>query len=553
MRHAMFVLLAAGPFALPAPGAAQTVATQIDRVRDGTVRLSFDTRPEICGDGRSIGEDTPDGFVLYSSWNDGYSMQTSDHWMPECRSGPLRLVVVKSAGRVHELRAAVGVEWRAQAGVTDLGTVAGVDAATWLLDVAARGDGSISRIALLAANAAQGSAVADRVIAMIRNRALRSDVRQAAMRWVNGMAAREGKADAADRALRGAAADQNEYRDIRDRAVRQLRVTAANDAFLRELYSRLTDSAVKDRIIRRIAEGRTPESAAWVRALAQNPSERGELRDRALRLMTEEPFEVAEVRDLFSRLDSPALQDRLIRTVAEWGRGQDREWVMTVARDTRQALSVRDRAIRVLAERADRVELRELYGQLHEVELRERVLRGAGDAAGEDGRAWLRSVVLDPNEHPNLRDRALRTLGDADPGEARRLFDRLESEALQVRALRLAAAARDAETPSWLEGVAMGQSHPPGVRDWALRLLGELAVESDRLADLYDRADRSDLRQRVLRLLAERADDAAVEKLIAVAVSDPDPDARRFAVRRLSESRHPRARAFLEEHATRPR
>ena len=98
-----------------------------------------------------------------------------------------------------------------------------------------------------------------------------------------------------------------------------------------------------------------------------------------------------------------------------------------------------------------------------------------------------------------MRDRAVRVLGERDPGEARRLFDRLELEELREWALRLAGSARDAGTIAWPEGVAAGSEYALGVRERALRQLAEVGVESSWLASTYDRLNRSDLRQRVLR------------------------------------------------------
>ncbi|HXV86681.1 MAG TPA: HEAT repeat domain-containing protein [Gemmatimonadales bacterium] len=458
MRHLTSYFVAASLFAVTSASVGQTLTEQIDRVREGTVRLSFDTRPEVCGDGRSIGEETAEGFVFYNTWNDGFSIQMFDHWMPDCRTGPLRLVVVKSAGRVVELRAAVGVQWLAQAEGTDLGMVSGSEAANWLLVVGASGNAAVSRIAFLAANAAQGAAVADRVMRLIRDRSLPLEVRASAMRWVGGMAAREGKGLAADQLLREMATTPEEPLTVREAALRRLRAT--------------------------------PENAAWLRALALNRSEQAQLRDRAIRLLTDDPMTAPEVRDLFTRLDQPALQDRLVRVVADWDREQDRD--------------------------------------------------------------WLRALVLDRAQALPVRDRALRVLGDRDATEARTLFERVDAEPLQDRALRLAAVSGNGETAAWLEKVATSPGYAPPLRDRALRLLAERAAESNRLADLYDRVDRTELKHRVLRLLAERADDAAIERMIAVAVSDPNPDTRRFALRRLGESGHPRARRFLEERVTQP-
>ena len=89
--------------------------------------------------------------------------------------------------------------------------------------------------------------------------------------------------------------------------------------------------------------------------------------------------------------------------------------------------------------------------------------------------------------------------------------------------------------------------------DWQpIRLLAEHAIATVELAALYDEVRGEELKKRVIRLLADRDDEPAVAKMIAVAEGDPDPDLRRFAVRRLADTQHPSARAFIERSVRRP-
>ncbi|UCG89028.1 MAG: HEAT repeat domain-containing protein [Gemmatimonadota bacterium] len=533
---------------------AQSIARQIDRAPDGRIRMSFETRPEVCGTGRSIGEETADGFVLYTFGRDyGYSIQTYDDWLPNCEHGPLRLVVTKRGGRIVDLAAAVGVEWQPDAAVPDLGMVEPAAAASWLLDVAAEGNDDVGRIAFLAADAAANAEIADRLLAMAQDRRLDSDVRERAMRWVNRAAAREAKSDAADEVLRNIAESQDDVHDVRERAIRTLRQTAANDAYLRTLYSSLDDRELKERVIRRLGESPTVDNVQWIAAIAITSGESLVLRERAIRVIGAELDRPDDVRDMFDRLDHRALKERALRVVAEQTGSAANPWLRTVAADRGQAINVRDRAVRMLGERATGEELLELYRELDAVRLRERVVRIAGEMQTPASREWLRSVALDQNEHSQVRDRAVRILCDGDGAEARTLFDRLESVQLKDRALRMAGAARDPGTNEWLRDIALDETQRSEFRDRAIRILADRAMASVELAELYDRLDRSDLRRRVIRILADRGDEQAIEKLIAIAQSDPDADLRRYAVRRLGEVDHPKAREFLEGVLRSPR
>lgn len=529
-----------------------SIARQIDRAPDGRIRMSFETRPEICGNGRSIGEETPDGFELHTFRDYGYSIESYEDWVPDCDRGPLRLVVTKSGGRIVDLAAAVGVEWKPDAAVPDLGMVESTEAASWLLDVAAEGNDDVGRIAFLAANAAANAQIAERLFAMAQDRGLDSDVRQRAMRWLNRAAAREGKSDAADRVLRTVAESRTDVYDVRERAIRQLRRTDANDAYLRSLYGGLDNRDLKERIIRRLGESPSTDNVGWIETIATTRGEPVELRERAIRVIGDELDRPDDVRQMFDRLDHPDLKERALRVVAEQRGSSANSWLRSVAADRGQPMSVRERAVRLIGEGAAIDDLIQLYEALDVAQLRERVVRIVGEMRTPASRDWLRSVALDANDRIELRERAVRVLCDGDAAEARALFDRLESVQLKDRALLMAGEARDSGTNEWLRDIAVDQTQRSEFRDRALRILAERAIASAELGDLYDRLNRSDLRRRVIRILADRADDDAMEKLVAIAESDPDPDLRRYAIRRLGESDNPKAREYFEEMLRRP-
>ena len=96
MRHATsFTIVLTALTVTLTPLSGQDLGDRVARVRDSVVRLSFDTREDICGDGRAIGEQTPNGFVTHTFWPGGYSIQSYEFWQPDCRPGPMRLVVEK--------------------------------------------------------------------------------------------------------------------------------------------------------------------------------------------------------------------------------------------------------------------------------------------------------------------------------------------------------------------------------------------------------------------------------------------------------------------------
>jgi hypothetical protein len=365
----------------------------------------------------------------------------------------------------------VGVTWRASETVVDLGMVAAPEAAEWLVSIAEAADDQVARTALLAAAAADSARITGRVLGLARNRRLSAAVRERAVRWSAVVGGVEGRGDEVDQVLRAIVADGSEPRSLRERAIRDLRPTAANRSHLRSLYGRIEEPELRERILREVGSDGGTDQIAWLRGVALDSRESVGLRERAIRVLAEEMDHPEEARSLFPRLYQPALRERALRVAAEQGGAAEEAWVREVAEDRDEDVTLRDRAIRLLAERGQAAWLRELFPRLDRVELRERVVRVIAERNDAEAAEWLTRMVLDEREQPALRDRAVRALAES------------------------GAASRD-------------------------------------LATLYDRVTSTAVKQRLIKLFAERKDAAAAEKLSAIAGGDPDPGLRGEAARR---------------------
>jgi len=475
MRATLLAATTVAVAAVAGPLQAQDLAHRANSARADVVRFSFPTRAEICGDGKSISETTAHGFVTHTFWSGGYSINTQGFWEVDCRQGPMRIVVKRENGRVTELRAAVGVDWLPDAAGVDLGTFSGSEAANWLLDIAESNE-DVGSITFLAANAAADAPIVDRLLAMAADESQDPDVRQRAIRYVNRAAEREGMERQTDRLLRNLALARADNVEVRERAIRSLRETSENDAWLREQYSDIDRTQLQERVIRRIGESVSRANSAWLRTVALDAGERVELRERALRVIGENPDGHDEVWDLYDRLDRSTLQERALRVIGEKGTPAEMEWIREVATDVSERTSVRERAIRILGEGASLATMRQLYSDVDGSVLKERVLRMAGEQRTSETAEWLEQIATDRDEGTELRDRAI-------------------------------------------------------------RLLGERPIPTSELAGLYDEVSGYDLRRRLIRVLAERGDETAADKLRDIMESDSSRELRRYASRRLAEMR----------------
>lgn len=170
MRHMAVGVVAAASLGWVGECAAQDLATRVAAAPDGVVRMTYSTRPGVCGDGRNI--NTHDG-----DWVD-------------CESGPARVVLTKEGGEVVRLKTYVGGRWRDRDGVTDLGRVAAPDAAEYLLSLVERGGDAVSRRAVLPAMIADSSLAWPRLLAVAADHDRGSKTRREALQWVGIEASR---------------------------------------------------------------------------------------------------------------------------------------------------------------------------------------------------------------------------------------------------------------------------------------------------------------------------------------------------------------------------
>lgn len=467
-----FVTAIAGLSVLATQGAAQGLAGRISGLRDGSAMLTYASRPDVCGDGHSLilRRLEPQGDVAYFTDDGNVITGTWTGHLQVCETGPVRLRFVVLDHRIGLMWPSVGgAAPRADA---DLGVVSTAEATNWLLALARSASEETASRALLAAALADSVRVSTRMLAVARDRSLAPANREAALKWATRIASRESN-DTIDQGVRAIAADESDVPDVRERAIRVV-VHPDDDAFLRQLYPRLTLPRLKERVIRALGDSPSDANADWIMDVARNEREPVDLRDRAIRVIGEDMNDVDRLRALYPSLSNPDLKDRVVRTAAEEGTPASLQWVEAVAENATEPTEVRDRAIRGLGEQGQTGYLRRVYARLDVPDLRERVLRALGEVGGAENLGFLRQVALDSRETADLRDRALRALDESGIGSAE-------------------------------------------------------------LVRLYDTIPDRELRDRLIRLMADRGDDVSRDKLGRIAASDPDADLRERARRKLAE------------------
>lgn len=187
---------------------------------------------------------------------------------------------------------------------------------------------------------------------------------------------------------------------------------------LREVLSSPSDSALHEQAAFALAQHGGEEATAALRKLARDASASSELRGRAVFWLGQETESAGFLRELFHEVSDPELKERILFSVAE-GRGEARRsWLVDVARDDANPTSVRKKALFWAGQAEGPIQpLVELYDGLGERELREQVLFAVTQSDAEGAVDWLIEVARSEDD-PELRKRAIFWLGQSDDPRA---------------------------------------------------------------------------------------------------------------------------------------
>jgi TolA-binding protein/HEAT repeat protein len=126
------------------------------------------------------------------------------------------------------------------------------------------------------------------------------------------------------------------------------------------------------------------------------------------------------------------------------------------------------------------------------------------------------------------------------------LYARTDSE--RIKESLINAIARIGGSDDFLMGIVRNEAEPYSMRAAALSRLsrsGTMSIAD--LSKLYDAADARSMREQIINALAGRKESEATDKLVDIAKSSTDYNARRMAIAALTRRNDPRARDLLKE------
>ena len=325
---------------VPPRAEAQNLARRLAGVKNGTVRMSFAARDDICGYDNGISTNGKGDSHSRSSWNN--SRESEDVvYDNDCSEGPARVVAHFQNGELTRIRTYVGGRWRpAGSDVTDVGTVSVKDATDYLLDIARTQSGKAAGQAVFPLTLADSVNMTQPIYSIAKDDSRPMEVRDQAIFWLSqtgddaavGMLDNILKSSHDDRIQDKAIFGLSQHRSGKGLAV--LRNFAENEAnsdnargkaifwlgqghadgsqYLRGLYPKVHSSEIKDKIIFSVSQNKDEASQKWLVDIVGNRNESIEMRKKALFWAGQTGASMEQLAQLYNGMDEREMKDQMI-------------------------------------------------------------------------------------------------------------------------------------------------------------------------------------------------------------------------------------------------
>jgi HEAT repeat protein len=145
------------------------------------------------------------------------------------------------------------------------------------------------------------------------------------------------------------------------------------------------------------------------------------------------------------------------------------------------------------------------------------------------------------------RTKGDRMLSDADVTALRAVYDKTQSRAVKNAILETIGSSGTAGGDQWLMSIVRNPNEETRYRQAAMSRLRRSDVALDELGKLYDNLSERELRAEIIRIIGQREEPAATDKLLEIARTGTDPNLRRAAISALARKNDPRTTKLLLE------
>ena len=404
-----FFILAA--LAIPvsaSTGAAQSLADRVNAAAQPRVQFTFAARAEVCGNGRSYYQVA--GNSWYGSFND------ADRREP-CINGPVRVVIDRAGRDVVSIATFVGPVPESVPGVADLGRVRTRDATDYLLGLAERGEGRVSRDAVMPAVLADSVDVTARLLAIARNQNAPRETRRSAISWVaRPLNTQERAVRDIAAALVAIAGDEDENQSVRQQALRSLARLehGAGTTQLLDLARDARRSWLAREALSALNSSGDPRARQYLREVVRAANMPDDVLASAIRAVGGEYAtgeDIRLLRETYARLPGDRSREATVAAIATFGGADNVRWLLALAGNAEQAPNVRRRAVQHAYRGGAPVsELIKIYDETTDPQLKDAIMATLVESGEKQATDKLMSIAQ-KDESLQRRRKAINLLG----------------------------------------------------------------------------------------------------------------------------------------------
>lgn len=219
--------------------------------------------------------------------------------------------------------------------------------------------------------------------------------------------------------------------EVREQAVFWLSQVSSPRAVaaLDSIAQRSSDPNLQEKAVFALSQQNDPRAAQALRAIAERKDVRKDIRGNAIFWLGQSRNGGGEyLRGLYTRLDDDELKDKVIFGIAQSGQPEDRRWLLEMAKNPRESVEMRKKAIFWSSQGGTTAEeLGGLYRTLQETELKEQVIFALSQVKGP-GAVDQMIEIARKDKDPGMRKKAVFWLGQSRDPRAAALIEELLSE-----------------------------------------------------------------------------------------------------------------------------
>ena len=408
----------------PAAGGAQSLASRVAQAPDGVVRMQFEGKAGVCGDGRDV--------IGYRNALFARNFQSiGGRWnSSRCVAGPLRVSLTVDNGEVRALRTQVGGSWPAtESRVTDLGVVPSIEASAYLFSLVPRLERATGKDRLLIpAVLAEGAPAIPQLLALAADTAREENTRRSAVQWMGIL----GDASVIPTLVRFARDDDREDDKSRRKSLAGSALAALSslegDIGVPALIDLARGGSVAARrdVVFWLGQNGDPRALRMLHTVIEDAGESGRVRSHAIFSLAhggDVPLsEFTYLRSLYSRLDDAELKEAIIQGVAQ-DESDGGRWLIARALDDGESTKLRKSALFWAGQHqaTPTSELVRAYRALREPALREHAIFVLSQRKDDGATDELLRIAREDRD-TDMRGKALFWLAQSDDPRVRKLI-----------------------------------------------------------------------------------------------------------------------------------